>query len=168
MPKLQAMPIKTQQHRFFLKLWLLIARKRQWMLLEDWHYVLPNGRNIIIPQGFVFDGNSFPMAVWLFFSPTGLLLIPTIIHDFAFKYDYLWVSDSTNTSKYKAKAGFYFWCNLTRKIGIKRNELAFVDNFIWLLSVMFGRLLWNKYRSINFETVYPESLRTEITLKNKA
>ena len=158
MPKLQAMPIKTQKSSFFIKVWLLLARKRQWQLIEDWHYRLPNNKQIIIPKGFVFDGSSLPLVTWFIFSPTGLLLIPVIIHDFCFTYNYLWGKQDHKIFKYKVNYGFINWNNLTREIGIVRNQLAIMDNFVWILSMLFGWLRWYNCRRKTVTDIKPEAL----------
>jgi len=142
MPKLLPFPIKTQKYSLFVKLWKLLLRKRQWQLTEDWLYKLPNGKVIVIPKGFVFDGSSYPAIVWLFFSPTGLLLIPVILHDFCFKYGYLWALHDENVYKFKPNFGFYAWCALIRQVGIDRNELKVIDYFVWILTVLFGWFNW--------------------------
>lgn len=158
MPKLQAMPIKTQKNNFFVKLWLLLTRKRQWQLIEDWHYRLPNNKQLVIPKGFIFDGNSFPMITWFIFSPTGLLLIPVLIHDFCFKYNYLWIVQDHKTYKYKKNNGFIQWNALIRDVGIVRNELAFIDYLVWSISMLFGWRRWYQCRRLVLVDIKPESL----------
>lgn len=155
MPKLQPYPIKTQKYSLFIKLWKLIAKKRQWQLIDDWHYVLPNNRKIVIPKGFVFDGSSYPWIVWLFFSPTGLLLIPVILHDFCFKYDYLWAIHDDKIYKFKHHFGFLNWCALIRRVGIERNELQIIDYSVWLMTVMFGWITWFQNRRKVFPDIFP-------------
>ncbi|WP_286290160.1 DUF1353 domain-containing protein [Thalassotalea piscium] len=142
MPILQPFAIKTQKTNLFTKIWLLLFRKRQWQLTENWHYQLPDNRELVFPKGFIFDGSSYPAVVWLFFSPTGLLLIPVIIHDFCFQYNYLWAVKDNKVYKYKPNAGFFNWCKLIRKVGIERNELYVIDYFTWLLTIIFGWPKW--------------------------
>jgi hypothetical protein len=142
MPKLQPFAIQTQKLPFFTKLWKLLFRKRQWQVIEDWHYILPNKREVIIPKGFIFDGSSYPAIVWLFFSPTGLLLIPVILHDFCSQYNFLWAINQEKVYKFKEGHGFLNWSKLIRGVGIERNELVIIDYFIWILCVMFGWINW--------------------------
>ena len=156
MPKLQPFPIKTQKQGFLSKVWQLFMRKRQWQVIEDWRYKLPNNRTIVIPKDFVFDGSSYPWIVWLLFSPTGLLLIPVIIHDFCFKYNYLWAIQDEKVFKFKQNNGFFNWCALTRSIGIKRNELMMIDYFIWLLTLLFGWVNWMLLRREKHKEVCPQ------------
>lgn len=157
MPNLLPFPIKTQNHSLFNKLWNLFLRKRQWQVTEDWHYVLPNKKIIIIPKGFIFDGSSYSPIVWLFFSPTGLLLIPVILHDFCFTYDYLWAKKGDSVYKFKPKFGFYNWCALIRKVGIERNELRIIDYFVWVLTMIFGWLNWIMCRRKTPSEIFPQN-----------
>ena len=156
MPKLQPFPIKTKKYHLMIKLWKLLVRKRQWQLIEDWQYRLPNQRIIVIPKGFVFDGSTYPWLVWIFFSPTGLLLIPVIIHEFSFKHNYLWGLQDDKVFKFKENNGFLNWCQLVRKIGIERNELMIIDYFIWCISIFLGWINWRLLRRKKTEDIYPQ------------
>ena len=156
MPKLQPYAIKTKQFSFFSKLWRLLLRKRQWQLIEDWHYVLPNKREIIIPKGFIFDGSSYPAIVWFFFSPTGLLLIPVILHDFCFQYNYLWAVQDDRVFKFKQGSGFLKWSALIRKVGIERNELLLIDYLTWLMCITFGWINWFAFQKKKEVDIFPK------------
>lgn len=97
MPKLIPIQIKTRDKPFLIRIWRWITSIRKWELSEDWEYKLPEDEPVIvIPKGFVFDGASIPRPLWGLLSPTGLLLVPGLIHDFAYRYDYLWALDSAD------------------------------------------------------------------------
>lgn len=161
MPKLLPYAIKTQQFSFVSKLWRLLVRKRQWQLIEDWHYTLPNQRVIIIPKGFVFDGSSYPAIVWLFYSPTGLLLIPVILHDLCFQYNYLWALQDDRVFKFKQGNGFFKWSALIRNVGIERNELLLIDYFTWLMCIVFGWVNWLTFQRKEKAPLQPSKLKTK-------
>ncbi|PKH87234.1 hypothetical protein CXF79_11130 [Colwellia sp. Bg11-28] len=161
MPKLLPYAIKTQQFSFVSKLWRLLVRKRQWQLIEDWHYTLPNQRVIIIPKGFVFDGSSYPAIVWLFYSPTGLLLIPVILHDFCFQYNYLWALQDDRVFKFKQGSGFFKWSALIRNVGIERNELLLIDYFTWLMCIVFGWVNWLTFQRKEKVPLLPSKFKTK-------
>lgn len=139
-----------------IKLWLLLFRKRQWQVIYDWHYTLPNKIVIIIPKGFIFDGSSYPAIVWLLFSPTGLLLIPVILHDFCFQYNYLWAVQDDRVFKLKQGNGFLKWSVLIRNVGIKRNELPLIDHFTWLICVTFGWINWFAFQNKKEVGIFPK------------
>ena len=64
--------------------------RRQWKLEEPFEYTLPgDGEFIVIPAGFTFDFASVPRLFWPVLHPVGLLLIGSIIHDYAYRYHYL-------------------------------------------------------------------------------
>ncbi len=159
MPKLQPFAIKTQKLSIFSKLWRLLFRKRQWRLIEDWHYILPNKRVVIIPKGFVFDGSSYPAVVRLFFSPSGLLLIPVILHDFCFQYDYLWAEQDDRAFKFKQGSGFFKWSAFIRNVGVERNELVIIDYFIWLMCLAFGWVNWLVFQRKETTPLLPSKLK---------
>lgn len=159
MPKLQPFAIKTQRYSFISKLWQLLFRKRQWQIVEDWYYQLPNKRVIIIPKGFVFDGSSYPAVVWWFFSPTGLLLIPVILHEFCFTYNYLWMKQHDHYVKFKKGNGFFNWSALIRNVGIERNELLLIDYFMWVICICFGWVNWLAFKRKKVQEIVPTSLK---------
>ena len=148
MPKLQPLAIKTRKQSLLSKLWRLFFNRRQWQVVEDWHYTLPNNKEIIIPKGFIFDGGSYPAILWFIYSPTGLLLIPVILHDFCFQYNYFWVKQDNKVFKYKEGNGFIKWSALIRNVGIARNELLVIDYLTWSVCIMFGWINWLYFQNI--------------------
>jgi len=94
MPKLIPLPIKTKDKNFFAQMLIWITEVRTWEIVEDWEYDLPDGKKVVVPSGFVFDGASIPRPLWVILSPTGLLLIPGLIHDFGYRFDYIWIVGS--------------------------------------------------------------------------
>ena len=86
-PKLRPIPIRTKKVGYFKALWRWFFSIRQWVVLEEWHFLLPDETRIHIPEGFEFDGASISRPFWAILSPVGLLLIPGLIHDYAYKYD---------------------------------------------------------------------------------
>ena len=65
-------------------------RLRKWKVLENYvFYVECIDRRCFIPRGFVFDGATVPRIFQWLYSPVGILLIPSLFHDFAYEYGYL-------------------------------------------------------------------------------
>ncbi len=156
MPKITPLLIETKDKCFLKRLWLWITAVRHWQLLEDWHYTLPDKTMIVIPKGFVFDGASSPRIMWSILSPTGLLLIPGLIHDFGYRYDYLWsVDKSGKYSKYKKGAGKHHWDNLFRTVAEKVNDMTIIDRAAWMALLLFGDGAWNENRILNDEDILP-------------
>lgn len=142
LPVLQPLPLKTQGSSFTKKLYQLLIAQRQWLVTQDWHYRLPNNQRIIIPKGFIFSGRSFPRLLWLFCSPTGLLLIPAILLDFSFKHDYLLCELNGKQIKFKEHSGFFYWCRFVRDVGRKQNQLYFIDSIVWLITLLLSWPTW--------------------------
>ncbi len=157
MPVLVPIAIETKNESVFIRVWKWITSIREWELIEDWEYVLPNGPRIIIPKGFRFDGASIPRPLWALLSPTGLLLIPGLIHDFAYRYDYLWALDKDGYAyQYKAGTGRKFWDGIFKKVGIEVNGLAVIDTLAWLALAIAGWLAWRSNRKRNDSELTPD------------
>ena len=98
-PALQPLQLVTEKwYRFDA------CKRRLWKLTEDWCVALCNTEEvsscsesslngkIVIPKGTIVDGASVPLP-WLvsfltfgILRPTGILLIPSIVHDYAYKH----------------------------------------------------------------------------------
>ena len=63
---------------------------------DDWSYTIM-GEKYIIPQGFKFDGASIPKFLHTWLSPTGVLLMGGLVHDYAYKYETLLKSGQKET-----------------------------------------------------------------------
>ena len=156
LPKLQPVPIKTKNRALLIRLWLWVTSVRQWIVIEDWTWTLPDGTQIIIPKGFKFDGASIPKPLWALLSPTGLLLVPGLIHDFAYRYDYLWARDQNEgLYKYGENRGQKYWDGVFRDVGIQVNGLTIIDTLAWLTLYAFGRFAWRGNRKLNEPELQP-------------
>ena len=148
MPALRpiAIPTFNRPWREQIEAWLF-SGPRDWEIVEDWEFQLPGDRpTIIIPKGFVFNGASVPRLLWPLLSPTGLLLIPALIHDFSYDYRYLWQKDSDgNVSKYLEGAGNEEdWDALFEVVGKHVNDMPIVDWLAWLAVSLFGDPSWGE------------------------
>ncbi|MEO0436207.1 MAG: DUF1353 domain-containing protein [Pseudomonadota bacterium] len=114
-PRIIFKSFTTDPHASWLQQISLATKKREFFLIEDWS-VLIDAKNypdlsgtIVIPnktQGkrFAFDGASIPVP-WLVslltigvLRPLGMLLVASIIHDYAFRYGYLMRSKATEAA----------------------------------------------------------------------
>lgn len=130
--------------------------RRQWTLLEDWHYRLPNGIDIILPAGFSADGASAPRLFWGLMPPAGPLLLPSLIHDFAYRYDYLWTPDGIGGyCKYSENAGRAHWDRLFHETGLQlvgRNLFTLPAGSVMRL---LGGHAWRRWRRTLSEEIRP-------------
>ena len=85
---------ETADKGFWKAIWMWMLGVRHWEITKDFYFSL-KGEEYVIPQGFQFDGASVPkfLAMWL--SPTGVLLMGGLIHDYGYKYGTLLRSDRT-------------------------------------------------------------------------
>lgn len=157
MPKLSPLPIKTLGKSFFPRIWAWVTEVRKWELVEDWEYELPDKTIVVIPKHFIFDGASIPRPLWGILSPTGLLLIPGLIHDFGYRYDYIWVRDITGkVHKDKEGYGQKCWDKLFYEVGKKVNGMKIIDALAWLALASMGRFAWKANRERNEAEVFPD------------
>lgn len=86
---------KGRLQRFFC--WLTYRRK--WRLEEDFHFFCPVvNRWAVVPKGFEFDFASVPKAFHWLLSPTGLLLMASIPHDYLYRYGGLMVKETCQST----------------------------------------------------------------------
>tara|TARA_R110000782_G_scaffold243830_1_gene330593 strand:- start:858 stop:1448 length:591 start_codon:yes stop_codon:yes gene_type:complete len=145
MPHMKPITIATAGKGFWgaIKMWLLGVRT--WEIAKDWNFSL-NGENYVIPKGFVFDGASVPkfLASWL--SPTGVLLVGGLVHDYVYKYTVLLKKGKKETtspmSQQEADALF-------RDIGIEQNGFHFLNKLAYWSLRIGGFVAWNGHRDRN-------------------
>jgi Protein of unknown function (DUF1353) len=157
MPKLAPLPIKTKGKSFFARTRAWITEVRTWEVVEDWQYELSVGKTMIVPKGFVFDGASIPRPLWAILSPTGLLLIPGLIHDFAYRFDYVWVLNSQGqVYKEHEGAGQEYWDQVFYRVGREVNGMEVLNFLAWFSLALMGRIAWNSNRERNEDDVFPD------------
>jgi hypothetical protein len=143
-PILKPIPIKTKGLSYWKKMKIWLTSSRTWEVVEDYYFEIPwLGVIVKIPKGFVFDGASIPKLFWPLLSPTGLLFIPGLFHDYGYKYNY-WI-DATDNKIY-INAGQKFFDNQFRKLGVYINDMKILDKVAWVALRGFGWIAWKKHR----------------------
>ena len=157
MPILRPCPIATKGCALTKRLWRWVTTVRQWEVMENWEYSLPNGGpRIIIPKGFLFDGASIPRPLWGVLSPIGLLLIPGLIHDFGYRYDYLWAREVDGTLyKYGKGRGQHFWDTIFKDVGKAVNGMVIIDSMGWATLSVAGWWAWRNNRKKDSPELLP-------------
>ena len=148
MPKLRPLPIRTKnQKHWLLRVMVWIFEIRKWELLEDWHYRLDDDVIIVVPKEFEFDGASIPRPLWALLSPVGLLMVPGLIHDYAYQHDMLLQLDANGDKiPYKEGRGRDYWDELFFKVSIEVNGLPVMSLLAWFALFIGGWVAWNRYR----------------------
>lgn len=158
MPKLIPIPIKTKGKPPIARFIAWVFSIRHWKVVEDWDFTLPNGDKIVIPKGFRFDGASIPRPLWGILSPTGLLLIPGLIHDFGYRHDYIWAyDDSGHVYKKHMGAGQKFWDSLFYRVGNYINEIKEINYMAKIALSLFGEAAWKKNRYLDEPDIFPDA-----------
>lgn len=157
MPILKPIPICTKGKSLWKKIWILLTGVRNWEVVEDWVFFMPCGTPIVIPRGFVMDGASTPKFIWGLLDPVGILLIQGIIHDYGYRYDYVWAINNENVLyKYHEKQGRKFWDKIFLEVGLYVNDMQVTGHLSWIMLRLFGWKAWNKNRERNASELLPQ------------
>ncbi len=145
MPHLKPIRIPTAGKGFWGAIWMWITGTRHWELAEDWHYEI-GGYEYVIPAGFKFDGASIPKFLHTWLSPTGVLLMGGLVHDYAYKYETLLRKYGKETMGVltQKKADEIF-----RDINIEQNGFQFLNYLAYWALRIGGFMAWNGHRKVN-------------------
>ena len=141
MPQMSPIKIETADKGFWKAVWMWMLGVRHWEITKDFYFSL-KGEEYVIPQGFEFDGASVPkfLAMWL--SPTGVLLMGGLIHDYGYKYGTLLKSDRTSIGDKSQK-----WMDtLFRDICIEQNGFKLLNYLAYWALRLGGFVAWNGHR----------------------
>jgi hypothetical protein len=130
-----------------LKVLQLRATPRKWLIEEDYYLKFPWLDEIIcIPKGFIFDGASIPRPLWSFISPTGVMFIPGLFHDFGYRYQ-CFLTEGYKPI-YIGETKEFFDYNF-KKMGIYLNNATIIAPITWFALVVFGFVTWISKRIDN-------------------
>jgi len=131
------------------------GERRRWLLKEEWSFgLILRAQDYIIPAGFIFDGASIPRIFWNILSPTGYLFLAGLIHDFIYKYSFLYTRNvypdgdigRIYKERYNQKGADYIFEDLANKISMDSKIFTRAS----LLALRgFGSFTWNRYRKEN-------------------
>lgn len=100
------------------------------------------------------------MSAGLILSPVGIMLIPGIIHDFAYAYGYLWKVNENDVAhsvvKYKYADGKRLdWDELFFQTNLQVNGAIYADFIAAALLKMFGGFAWTNARNTIKKDILP-------------
>lgn len=144
MPHLKPIRIPTAGKGFWGAIWMWITGTRHWELADSWYYEI-NGEEYMIPAGFKFDGASIPKFLHTWLSPTGVLLMGGLVHDYAYKYATLLKSDGTTMGTIDQKKAD----EIFRDINIEQNGFHFLNYLAYWALRIGGFVAWNGHRKVN-------------------
>jgi hypothetical protein len=150
MPILKAVPIQTRGFPWYKRTWKWLTSLREWEVMEEYELYIPElNTTFICPKGFIFNGASVPKIFRSLLSPTGILFIGAIFHDFAHEYGGYICTNKTysNNPKFK-KCTFNQADRMFREMCVFINDMK-IPNYISWVAVKFGYLRWLKSRKLN-------------------
>ena len=150
MPCMRPVSIDTKGRHWLIKLWMLLTAPRKWVLDKPYYIqldVLGETKIVRLPAGFVCDGASTPRLFWWLLPPTGIMLIPGLVHDYMYAHEQLVVIDDhllmiKKVSRLEADKIFL-------KANYHINGCRVTTSISWLMLVCFGWIAWRKHRRAN-------------------
>ena len=145
MPHMKPIPIPTKGKGFWggIKIWLFVTRK--WEIVNDYHYVV-DGKELVIPKGFIFDGASVPKFLHAWLSPMGVLLVGGLIHDYGYKYQTLLCKGKKKSIGTKTQKELDI---IFRDVNIIQNGFRLINYLAYYGLKLGGFAAWNKHRKVN-------------------
>jgi len=130
------------------------GERRRWEVMEDWYSnCLGAHFTYIIPAGFIFDGASIPRLFWNILSPSGYLFLAGLIHDFVYKYRFLYTFttvENLNGGETKVIREWYTQKQADKKFEELADRICMGAHFFTRISYIalrgFGSFAWNKHR----------------------
>ena len=141
MPHMKPIPIPTAGKGFWGAIWMWLTGTRHWIISKDFNYKI-DGTAYVIPKGFQFDGASIPKFLHTWLSPTGVLLMGGLVHDYAYKY-------ATLKKKGKGTGG-----DMNQKqadIIFEQNGFHFLNYLAYWALRVGGFMAWNKHRKAGMQ-----------------
>lgn len=124
-----------------------LTERAQWRLLEDFKFDGPDLSKMVIPAGFVTDGTSVPLILRWLFSPTSILFLPAVVHDYGYKHDHIWCKGHNgDLQKCRIDAGREYWDRLMMDLNDRWNDYAALSVVIYMAIRLFGGLAWRRHR----------------------
>jgi len=167
LPLMRPIPLPIPQPAKWWNVWGKIKnlgvrmQPRKWLIEEDYLIDVPwFDITICIPKGFIFDGASVPRIFWPLMSPTGIMFIAGLYHDFGYRYN-CWLD--INYTPIFVDRGKVFFDGQIEKMGTWINDSIITPNVCWAGLVIGGWMTWytrrkeNKQASVDF----PQILITE-------
>ena len=143
MPHMKPIPIATAGKGFWGAIWMWLTGTRKWIVAKDFVFEI-DAVQYVIPKGFEFDGASIPKFLHTWLSPTGVLLMGGLVHDYAYKYETLKRKDKGTWGKMTQKEADKFFLD----INIEQNGFHFLNYLAYWALRVGGFVAWNGHRKV--------------------
>jgi len=142
-PKIKAVPRFDKSTPFWKCLFIWLTTNKKWEVAEDVRYKLESGETILVKKGFVFDGASIPRILRPIISPVGILLVPSVFHDFAYQNKFVLKTSSNRTYFYKQTSDRKYWDSLFKDMSKETHSLKIISILAWAAVRVGGFFSWN-------------------------
>jgi len=161
LPVLRPVPIATRGRSWWTALLIWWTTQRQWEVVEDYRYTFASGQTVIIPKGFIFNGATVPRPLRWLISPTGVFLIPSHLHDFAYTYNYQWVQGKEGPEVFPEtgpkKDHRDIWDTQFHEAGVEVNGMGWLCKSVYWTLRLFGGVAWRASRRETPPAVKPSA-----------
>jgi hypothetical protein len=148
LPITQAQPIDTKGKGRLHQVWIWLTQSRTYRIMEDYVIYIPwLDLEILIPEGFIYDGASVPRLFWPLLPPDGILLVPALPHDFGYVYDCL-INYKDRTVVHDG-AGRAFWDKLFREMAVATNGMPVLSSVSYVGLATGSWIPWRRRRKAN-------------------
>ena len=141
MPHMMPISIPTKGKGFWSAIWMWLMGSRHWTIAKDFHFTI-DAVEYVIPKGFQFDGASIPKFLHTWLSPTCVLLMGGLVHDYAYKYATLKKKGKGTWGKMNQKEADQIF----RDINIEINGFHFLNYLAYWALRIGGFVAWNGHR----------------------
>lgn len=160
MPKLVPVLIETKGLSWFRAIRVWWGSLREWELAEDWIFLLPNGKVATVPKGYRFNGASVPRLFRSLVSPNGVMLVQSLLHDFGYDYDYLWIRQADGSHIRDAVRPYdtgrkEVWDQVFKEVGDHVNGMTWLNTAAYWALRLGGKSAWKACRAARKKDVYP-------------
>jgi len=147
MPVLRPIPMPTANQKGLLdKVLVFVFQVRHWRVEEAFTYEY-KGKRYAVHAGFEFDGASIPKPLWALLSPVGLLLIPSLIHDYGYRYNGIYILDENNKAVWDETISTQLaWDQLFKDIGNDVNRITLLNELAKFGLWIGGFKTWKTWR----------------------
>lgn len=151
LPKIQGEPLRTKNKNWFVKQRAWLFDRRFWRTTDYWYYefvrsanikggYIPAGTVFMIPVNFYTDFASSPGIFWpVGMRPTGILLVPSILHDCGYRHDFY--LNQYGEKIYEGR-GKKFHDALFRYVCEEVNDMKTPGYLAYVALDLFGWLAW--------------------------
>jgi hypothetical protein len=154
MPHLRPIRLPTKGLSWWKAAWVWLMTTRQYEVTENWFFYLKKYKIwVMIPKGFVFDGASVPRIFRMFFTPAGILFLPGLIHDYGYRYGFIFGNEFSNGNPdayYVFKYFSFFdrtdWDDLFKEVAIQVNGMKALMYLPYWAVLVGGGFVWKKHR----------------------